>query len=139
MEVTTLAENVDGQSSLISGINYAVAKLQTKLKYFLKAISGHQGTPATHVLVTLVSPSECNSKPYALPICCFPYVGLSESKARSHITSVVEEMCKQGMKVEVIVRLLSIIFEHPSLFLHHYNKIIHGFKQLYFFTIQVLN
>lgn len=121
VEVTTLAEKVDGQSSLTSGLNYAVAKLQTDLNAFLKAVSRHQRIPATHVLVTMVSPSERNRKPYALPICCIPYVGLSESKARSHITSVVEEMCKRRMKVEGNCKIISPSFLNHILFLHDRN------------------
>ena len=50
--------------------------------------------------MTMISPSERNRKPYALPISCIPYAGLSEGKARKIISMVVQKMCKRGMKVE---------------------------------------
>ena len=66
------------------------------------AVSRHRRTSATHILVTMVSPCE-RSQPYALPLCCMPYAGLTESKARSHISSVIAETLKRGIKVEGIV------------------------------------
>ncbi len=100
VEVSTLEESIKDQSSPSLGLQYAVVKLQDTLKEFVKAVTRHQRTPATHVLVTMISPSERNRKPYALPIACIPYVGLSEAKARSHISMVAEEMSKQGVCVE---------------------------------------
>lgn len=100
VEVSTLKESIRDQSSPSLGLQYAVGKLQGTLKEFVKAVTRHQRTPATHVLVTMISPSERNHKPYALPIACIPYVGLSEAKARSHISAVAEEMVKQGLRVE---------------------------------------
>ncbi|XP_064390678.1 uncharacterized protein LOC135338466 [Halichondria panicea] len=103
VEVSTLKESIRDQSSPSLGLQYAVGKLQGTLKEFVKAVTRHQRTPATHVLVTMISPSERNHKPYALPIACIPYVGLSEAKARSHISAVAEEMVKQGLRVEGFV------------------------------------
>ncbi len=100
VEVSTLEESIKNRSSPSLGLKYAVIKLQDSLKEFVKAVTRHQRTPATHVLVTMISPSERNRKPYALPIACIPYVGLSEAKARSHISLVAEEMSKHGLCVE---------------------------------------
>ena len=54
---------------------------------------------ATHVLVTMISPSQRNRKPYALPNSCIPYHSLTESKARAHINCVITQMKKRNMKV----------------------------------------
>ena len=97
--VDLLERRVDDQSCEVGVVNYALSSLQSDFKEFVKADSRHQRTPATHVLVTLVSPSRRNKNPYALPVCCIPYVGLSEAKARVHINSVIEEMVNRGMKV----------------------------------------
>ena len=95
-----MKEKVEAGHNPIVGVNYAVRKLQSTIQAFLRAVTRYQRTPATHILVTMISPSERNRKPYALPICCIPYVGLTEARARSHISSVVKEMCKQGMHIE---------------------------------------
>ena len=36
---------------------------------------------------------------YALPVSCIPYGSLTESKARTHLKSVISEMQKRKMKV----------------------------------------
>ena len=100
VEVSTLKDKIEDESCCGTGLNYAVIKLQPSLKEFIKAVTRHQRTPATHVLVTMISPSERNRKPYALPVSCIPYVGLNETQARSHISTVAEEMSKCGMHVE---------------------------------------
>ena len=77
-----------------------LSHIRDPLKDFIKAITWHRRTPATHVLVTLISPSYRNRKPYALPVCCLAYSGLSEATARTHISAVIKEMQKRDMKVE---------------------------------------
>ena len=72
---------------------------QEKLRDFIRSCTRHKRTAASHVLVTMISPSERNRKPYALPISCIPYVSLSEENACKIINTVVQEMCKRGMKV----------------------------------------
>lgn len=114
VEVTTLRERVD--SPPIAGLNYTVNKLQSSVKEFIRAVSRHQRTPATHVLVTMISPSERNRKPYALPLCCIPYVGLNESQARSHIHKVAKEMSEQGMHVEGLL----VKFPLHFIYLNHF-------------------
>ena len=47
----------------------------------------------------MISPSQRNRKPYALPLCCTPYHSLTEEQARAHINSVITAMKKKNMKV----------------------------------------
>ncbi len=76
-----------------------LSTLQSKCISFFRGISRHKRVAASHVLVTMISSSQRNKKPYALPISCIPYKGFSESKARSHINGVIEHMKKRNMKV----------------------------------------
>ena len=100
VDVTLLIERVENQNNQINAINYALSKLQEHLTEFVMAVSRHRRIPGTHILITMVSPCERSKKPYALPICCMPYAGLTESKARTHIISGIAEMTERGMKVE---------------------------------------
>ena len=47
-------------------------EIRQKLTAFIKGIPRHQCTPATHVLVFMISNEERDKKPYALPVQCIP-------------------------------------------------------------------
>ena len=66
---------------------------------FIRGVTRHQRHVATHVLVSMISPSQRNKKPYALPVSCIPYGSLTESRARMHIKAIITEMHKHKMKV----------------------------------------
>ena len=76
-----------------------VTKLRDEMVKFVKNLSRHQRTAATHLLVVMISPEERKKKPYAFPVQCIPYKGLKDSQVRSIINDVVKEMCDRGMKV----------------------------------------
>lgn len=65
----------------------------------LSAVSQDIEDTQPHVLVTMISPSQRGKKPYALPVSCIPYCSLTESKARTHIKSIIAEMQKRKMKL----------------------------------------
>ena len=46
----------------------------------------------------MISPEERNQKPYALPVQCMAYKGLSDSKVRELANKVITEMIKMKMK-----------------------------------------
>lgn len=66
---------------------------------FITGLTRHQRTPATHVLVFMISNEERSKKPYALPIQCIPYKGLSDAKVRELANKIIREMVKRKMKV----------------------------------------
>ena len=76
-----------------------LAEVQVSLLSFIRGVTRHQRHAATHVLVTMISPSRRNKKPYAIPVSCIPYGSLTESKARTHINHVATEMQRRKMKV----------------------------------------
>ena len=101
VEVTSLIEILsDVQADLIErNVARRISELQSRLIVFIRGITRHQRQAATHMLVTLISPSERNQKPYALPISCIPYRSLTETLTRAHLNEVISEMTKRKMKV----------------------------------------
>ena len=80
-------------------VSRRIISLKNDLLQFIRGITRYKRSPATHILVTMISQSQRNKKPYALPVSCIPYAGLTEAKARKHINLVVLEMTKRNMKV----------------------------------------
>ncbi len=65
---------------------------------FHAALSRQKRTAATHLFVVMISPEERQKKPYALPIQCIPYTGLTEKVARNIVNEVLKEMRDRGMQ-----------------------------------------
>lgn len=101
LEVGAVLAILEDQESDLVQINVArrIAKIRDNMPQFVKGIFRYQRTPATHILVTMISPSQRNKKPYALPVSCIPYASITEKKARQHINQVLVEMKKRNMKV----------------------------------------
>lgn len=59
----------------------------------------HRRTAATHVLVIMISTEYRSKKPYALPVQCLSYTGMSVSDLRQIINNVVLKMKEVGMQV----------------------------------------
>ena len=73
--------------------------IRERMVAFITAVTRHQRTPASHVLVLMISSEERNKKPYALPVQCIPYKGLSDSKVRELANKLIYEMVDRNMKV----------------------------------------
>ena len=101
VEVTSLVEVLsDDQADLMQrNVARRMSELQSRLIVFIRGVTRHQRQAATHILVTLISPSQRNQKPYALPISCIPYHSLTETLTRAHLNEVISEMTKRKMKV----------------------------------------
>ena len=110
VEITSLLEFLNDPSTDVIKTNLArrISKLKETMLPFIRGVTRHQRHVATHVLVTMISPSQRNKKPYALPISCFPYHSLTEMKARAHINGVVSEMKKRNMKISGGLKLSTI-------------------------------
>ena len=65
----------------------------------VKGITRSKCTAATHLMVFMISHERRDRKPYALPVQCLPYVGMSDVKMRSLANKIIEEMVKRMMKV----------------------------------------
>ena len=55
---------------------------------FLQGLYRFRRQAATHVIV---SPEQCDSKPYAIPVQCIPYVSLKHSMCRNLVNSLINK------------------------------------------------
>lgn len=76
-----------------------LTSLRKELDSYVRRIRRFRHTPATHILIVMISPEERNKKPYAIPVQCIPYAGLGDLQLRSIVDKVVEQMMRRGMKV----------------------------------------
>ena len=76
-----------------------ITNLRSELTEFMKILTRHQRTAATHGLVVMISTEVQNRKLYALPVQCLPYKGLKDSEIRDIGNKVIQEMHNWGMKV----------------------------------------
>jgi len=90
---------LETESNTEENIPRRLQGLRQKATEFVKGVVRHQRTAATHVLVFMISNEERNKKPYALPVQCLPYKGLSDMKVRELANSIIQEMVKRKMKV----------------------------------------
>ncbi|XP_072017737.1 uncharacterized protein [Amphiura filiformis] len=70
---------------------------------YLRDIYKKKRTPATHVLVLMVSDEERKKKPYAVPVQYVPYKSITDAEAKKIADGVKEKMVEHGLKVVGIV------------------------------------
>ena len=85
--------------TLYTGARHQLRSLRLKLNSFTKGVTQHQRTPATHVLVFMISTEDRRKRPYALPVQCIPYKGLTDAKIRKLANKIITEMTKRKMNV----------------------------------------
>ena len=88
-ECDTVGQNVPRQ----------LTNLRARATQFVKGVTRLRRVAATHLLVFMISHESRNKKPYALPVQCLPYKGLSEPAFRALANKIIEEMVKRRMKV----------------------------------------
>ena len=71
--------------------------LKSKLTDFVKRASRFRRTPATHIFVIMISDEYRRIKPYAIPVQCLPYAGMTERDVRRLLCNLICEMEKCGM------------------------------------------
>ncbi len=67
--------------------------------YLCIGLYRHRRTPATHVFVMMISTEARSTKPYALPVQCLSYTGLTVAKLRGILNKLLTTMTNKGMKV----------------------------------------
>ena len=111
-EIKALASRMQvREGSREENIPRILQTIRQKAISFVKGVVRHQRTAATHVLVFMISNEERNKKPYALPIQCLPYKGLSDSKVRELANHIITEMVQRKMKVAGNDRILLMLCE----------------------------
>ena len=112
-EIKALASRMQvREGSREENIPRILQTIRQKANSFVKGVVRHQRTAATHVLVFMISNEERNKKPYALPIQCLPYKGLSDSKVRELANHIITEMVQRKMKVAGNDRILLMLCEY---------------------------
>ena len=87
------------------------SEIRKKLTTFIKGLTRHQRTPASHILVFMISNEERRTKPYAIPVQCIPYNSLTDLKVRELANKVIQEMTRRKMKVAGRL-LVHLMFNH---------------------------
>ena len=82
-DINLLINKMGQDTHLEENIPSQLSNVRQKLVSFIKGVTRHQRTPATHILVFMISSEERRRKPYALPVQCVPYKTLTDSKIRS--------------------------------------------------------
>lgn len=112
-EIKALASRMQvREGSREENIPRILQTIRQKAISFVKGVVRHQRTAATHVLVFMISNEERNKKPYALPIQCLPYKGLSDSKVRELANHIITEMVQRKMKVAGNDRILLMLCKY---------------------------
>ena len=78
---------------------FQLTAVRKELFAFINGVTCHQRTPATHVLVFMISSEDRRKKPYALLVQCVPYKGLTNAKIRQLANNIISEMVKRKMNV----------------------------------------
>lgn len=60
VDITALKDQIEDEDSGVGCISRSLLKICQRLKEFVMAVSRHCKTPATHILVTMITPSDRN-------------------------------------------------------------------------------
>ena len=86
-----------------------LGSIRSKLREIIKGLYRFKRTPASHVFVLMISSALREKKPYALLVQCVPYGGLKEVDMRRLVTTLVQEMHSQGMKVAGKPQIIGVL------------------------------
>jgi len=76
---------------------------------YLRNLFKKKRSPATHVLVTMISDEKRNRKPYALPVRYIPYRTIKDQFVRDLNKELKEKMVERGL--HVVGKLDRLYFE----------------------------
>ena len=95
-DITLLVTKIKNDDSIwtVENIPNQLQVTRQTLIAFIKGVTRHQHTAATHILVFMISEETRRRKPYALPVQCLPYNGLADTKVRDFANEIINEMCK---------------------------------------------
>ena len=98
--ISSLTEKLQDDCDIVAeNVPRQVTTTCQKVYSFIRRVTRHKRTAATHVLVFMISPEEKRKKPYAIPVQCIPYKSLSDAKVRELANKVICEMVKRDMKI----------------------------------------
>ena len=117
VEIKSLIDVLSKDDADIQSTNLPrrLSSLKTKMTDFVKRLSRFRRTPATHIFVVMVSSELRRKKPYALPVQCLPYAGMTEKDIRRLISDLICEMVKLGMSVRGAFTIIIALHAHVTL------------------------
>ena len=89
----------DGNRGALNLIRLTIKDLATSTQKYLRNLFKKKRTPATHVMVTMLSDEKRNHKPYALPVQYIPCQTLKDQFVRDLNSKLKEEMKSRDMTV----------------------------------------
>ena len=99
MENRCLPNLLENSSDSQTHINHRVSQAKSSLLEIVKGFYWYRQTPASHILVIVISTETRTKKPYTLPIQCIPYRSLTDGEIREVLNNVIREMSRLGMEV----------------------------------------
>ena len=96
VDVSSLRSTICAKQRSGENIPRILSNLRPRLTDFVKLATRQRRVAATHVLVIMISSEERSVKPYALPVQCIPYVGITHEKLRSIVNNLIQEMAKMN-------------------------------------------
>ena len=107
-EIKVLSKRIEEHQCLWQQENIPghLKDIRKNMVSFIKGVTRHQRTAATHILVFMISNEERRKKPYAIPVQCLPYKSLSDFKVRELANQIICEMTNRKMKVAGIIKAL---------------------------------
>lgn len=99
VEIRCLLDLLENSSDSQTHINHRVSQAKSSLREIVKGFYRYRRTPASHILVIMISTETRTKKPYALPIQCIPYRSLTDSEVQEVLNNVIREMSLLGMEV----------------------------------------
>lgn len=108
VELSSFVEKLRDPMFDLQSFNFSLKLTNTRkeLNTFIAALSKHTRVAATHIMVFMISPAQRDTKPYAIPIQCVPYRGMTEARLRKFVDQIVHEMHHRGMKVAGLLYIM---------------------------------
>ena len=109
VEISALAAKAaDSKHNLItSNMARQLTEMRTSLTDFVKRLTCHRRTAATHILVLIHSCESRRHKPYAFPVQCLPIRALKDQQVPAMATNrITETMKKRNMHVAGLFHIL---------------------------------
>ena len=92
-------------TAFVQGISIYIELMCCEMHAFV-GLYKHKRTAATHIFVVMISTESRSTKPYALPVQCFSYTGISVPGMRAILNKIITAMVDKKMTVNGIAILL---------------------------------
>lgn len=120
--------SISGRLSTVqqdSNIPRRLASIRTQLCDLVKGVFRFKRTPATHMFLLMISSEFRDRKPYALPVQCISYAGLTETNMRNMVTNLVTQMVTCGLSVAgKVARILSFCITFMCITILIYKQVL---------------